>query len=120
MALPQSGPIRMSEIKSTLGSSSNSLRAYSAARGKSAPDAMSEFYANCECYSVYNESGDRRISFEYNQCSNGAVTSTSVARGSVVTVCVSPGGDVYDTSGLLTVVACGTSCSVNGDCADCI
>lgn len=45
MALPQSGPIRMSQIKSELGSSSNSLRNYSATAGKSAPDAMSEFYS---------------------------------------------------------------------------
>jgi hypothetical protein len=110
----------MSEIKAELGSSSNSLRAYSAATGKSAPDAMSEFYANCECYSVLNESGDRSIIFQYNRCSDGSVASLSVADGAVATVCVSPGGDVYDTSGLLTVVACGTSCSTNGDCADCI
>jgi hypothetical protein len=205
----------MSAIKTKLGSSSNSLRAYSAARGLTAPDSMAEFdswlngpvdppaptyysfaavrstvsaqdacdslgpiitvystcqtlivncvlrryfdaepeilrtvqsgwysigdnwyYVNnnsgiinstgvcgtggCECYTVYNESGDRSIIFEYNRCSDGAVSSLSVARGSVVTLCVSPGGDVYDTSGLLTIVACGTPCSVNGDCADCI
>ena len=120
MALPSSGAIRMSEIKSHLGSSSNSLRNYSAATGKSAPDAMSEFYANCECYSVYNESGDRSVIFQYNRCSDGEVRSESVTRGSVVTVCVSAGGDVYDTSGLLSITSCGTPCFVNGDCADCV
>jgi hypothetical protein len=33
----------MSAIKTKLGSSSNSLRAYAAARGLSAPDSFSEF-----------------------------------------------------------------------------
>lgn len=44
MALQSSGPISISNIKAELGSSSNSLRALSAAAGKSTPDAMSEFY----------------------------------------------------------------------------
>ena len=44
MALPSSGPISISQIKAELGSGSNSLRALSAAAGKSTPDAMSEFY----------------------------------------------------------------------------
>jgi hypothetical protein len=44
MALSGTGPIKMSQIKTELGSSSNSLRAYSAAAGKSAPDVMSEFF----------------------------------------------------------------------------
>ena len=49
MALQSSGAISISQIKSELGSSSNSLRTLSAAAGKSAPDAMSEFYG----YSSY-------------------------------------------------------------------
>lgn len=44
MALQSSGAISISQIKTELGSSSNSLRTLSAAAGKSAPDAMSEFY----------------------------------------------------------------------------
>jgi hypothetical protein len=44
MALQTSGAISISQIKTELGSSSNSLRALSAAAGKSTPDAMSEFY----------------------------------------------------------------------------
>ena len=44
MALQTSGPISISDIKTELGSSSNSLRNLSAAAGFSTPDAMSEFY----------------------------------------------------------------------------
>jgi len=44
MALQTSGAISISQIKTELSSSSNSLRALSAAAGKSTPDAMSEFY----------------------------------------------------------------------------
>ena len=44
MALQSSGQIKISEIKAELGSSSNSLRALSAAANLSIPDAMSEFY----------------------------------------------------------------------------
>lgn len=44
MALQTSGAISISDIKTELGSSSNSLRTLSAAAGFSTPDAMSEFY----------------------------------------------------------------------------
>lgn len=44
MALPSSGAISISQIKSELGSGSNSLRSLSASAGKSTPDSMSEFY----------------------------------------------------------------------------
>ena len=50
MALQSSGSISLSQIKTELGSSSNSLRTLSAAAGKSAPDAFSEFYG----YSSYS------------------------------------------------------------------
>lgn len=43
MALPSTGPISMSQIKTELGSTSNSLRAYSLAAGKATPDSMTEF-----------------------------------------------------------------------------
>lgn len=49
MALQTSGAISISQIKTELGSSSNSLRTLSAAAGKSTPDSMSEFYG----YSAY-------------------------------------------------------------------
>jgi hypothetical protein len=44
MALQSSGAISISQIKTELTSSSNSLRTLSAAAGFSTPDAMSEFY----------------------------------------------------------------------------
>lgn len=49
MALQSSGAISISQIKTELSSSSNSLRDLSAAAGFSTPDAMSEFYG----YSAY-------------------------------------------------------------------
>jgi hypothetical protein len=47
MPLPCSGEIKISQIRSELGSASGSLRTLSSLAGKSTPDAMSEFY----CYS---------------------------------------------------------------------
>ena len=44
MTLQTSGPISISNIKAELNNTSNSLRALSAAAGKSTPDSMSEFY----------------------------------------------------------------------------
>lgn len=44
MALQSSGAISISEIKTELGSSSNSLRSLSSLAGFSTPDSMSEFY----------------------------------------------------------------------------
>lgn len=55
MALPCSGPISISQIRTELGTSSGSLRYLSSLVGFSTPDAMSEFY----CYSniTYNYYG---------------------------------------------------------------
>lgn len=44
MALPTSGPLSISAIRTELGSTSGSLRTLSAAAGKSTPDSISEFY----------------------------------------------------------------------------
>lgn len=52
MALQNSGAISLSEIKTELGSSSNSLRTLSSAAGFSTPDSMSEFYG----YASYTNS----------------------------------------------------------------
>ena len=52
MALQSSGQIKISEIKTELGSSSNSLNTLSVAAGKTAPHAISEFYG----YSAYTNS----------------------------------------------------------------
>ena len=44
MALPSSGAISISQIRTELGTTSGSLRNLSSLAGKSTPDAMSEFY----------------------------------------------------------------------------
>jgi hypothetical protein len=44
MALPSSGQISISQIRTELGTSNGSLRYLSSLAGKSTPDAMSEFY----------------------------------------------------------------------------
>ena len=44
MALPTSGPLSISAIRTELGSTSGSLRTLSAAAGFSTPDSMYEFY----------------------------------------------------------------------------
>ena len=56
MALQSSGAISISQIKTELGSGSNSLRTLSSLAGKSAPDAMSEFYgfSNATEFSISN------------------------------------------------------------------
>ncbi len=50
MALPSSGQISISQIRSELGTSNGSLRALSSLAGKSTPDAMSEFYGYASEY----------------------------------------------------------------------
>ena len=72
----------------------------------------------CECLTVYNEA-DRNITFQYNRCSDGQLASLSVPFGTNRTVCVQSGTDITDASGLLTSVACGTSCTGNDDCLPC-
>lgn len=66
MALQTSGQIKISEIKTELGSTSNSLRALSAAAGFSTPDAMSEFYGYSSSqpstkFWKFNGSNDRLV-----------------------------------------------------------
>lgn len=59
MALQTTGPIKISEIQTELGSSSGSLRTLSDAAGFSIPDGMSEFYGySAVTPSVYYWQGD--------------------------------------------------------------
>jgi len=60
MALQSSGQIKISEIKTELGSSSNSLNTLSVAAGKTAPHAMSEFYG----YTHSSFSNDYALDFD--------------------------------------------------------
>lgn len=73
----------------------------------------------CECLSVYNE-GSRSEIFQYYRCSDGQLASLSAPNGQVTTVCVQNGTDIIDTSGFLTSTTCETTCTVNGDCVDCV
>ena len=74
MALPSSGAISISQIRTELGSTSGSLRTLSAAAGKTTPDAMSEFYgysaASC------NITGSNVVN-----ASNSSATGTAVIVG---------------------------------------
>ena len=72
MALPSSGPISISQIKTELGNSSSSLRTLSAAAGKSTPDAMSEFYG----YSNSSITFSNYYSIGYSGTINGTVIIT--------------------------------------------
>jgi hypothetical protein len=75
----------------------------------------------CECLSVYNESGDRSIIFQYVRCVDGISGSLTVARGDVRTVCIQEGTDITsDDIELLTTVACADPCTTNGDCVECV
>lgn len=76
MALQGSGAISISQIKTELGSSSNSLRALSAAAGKSAPDSMSEFYGYASYTPPSYSSGAGAISGNGTQASPYVVTTS--------------------------------------------
>ena len=77
MALQSSGAISISQIKTELGSCSNSLRALSAAAGKSTSDAMSEFYgySGSGAY-VY---GCPQLIFDFSRTSYYSNSGTSIA-----------------------------------------
>lgn len=83
MALQPSGPIKMSEIKAELGSSSNSLRAYSLQAGFSAPDSLTEFlgYSALGSFSFAMWNGSVSVDL------NGTVSFTT---GNAASVSVSP------------------------------
>jgi hypothetical protein len=70
MALPTSGPLSISMIRTALGSSSGSLHALSVAAGKGTPDAISEFYGYSPPVSCTNTSfGFNRTNYN-TACSN--------------------------------------------------
>ena len=101
MSLPSSGAIRMSQIKTELGSSSNSLRNYSAAAGKSAPDAMSEFYGYgpCDSYSFTNDDQNYDREYSYTDCA-GNYQSGTLGPERSMTFCARQ-GTVYTQGGIL-------------------
>ena len=73
MALQSSGPIKISEIKTELGSSDNSLRNLSGTAGFSTPDSMSEFYG----YSFSSFSNDYALDYDgVNDTVQGSINGT--------------------------------------------
>ena len=82
--------------------------------------ATSEPASPCECLSVYNESGDRSIIFQYYRCIDGNLSPLTVASGDFRTICIEPGTDIEsDDIALLTTVACATPCTTNSNCSGC-
>ena len=83
MPLQPSGPIKMSEIKQELNSSSNSLRAYSLQAGFSTPDKLTDFlgFSALGSFSFANWTGTVSVNL------NGIVSFTN---GNSSTVSVSP------------------------------
>ena len=61
MALQSSGTIRITEIRSELGSNSYSLTCLSGLAGKAAPHAMSEFYGYSAIPAPNNNCGDPNL-----------------------------------------------------------
>lgn len=77
MALQSSGAISISQIKTELGSSDNSLRNLSSTAGFSIPDAMSEFYG----YSFSSFSNDFALDYDgVNDYVRGNIVSTHPAQ----------------------------------------
>lgn len=73
MALPETGSISMSQIKTELSSTSNSLRVYSAFIGQVTPDSMSEFYgySGCNEYTITSQEQNFGITYIYYECGTG-------------------------------------------------
>lgn len=67
MALPNSNAIKMSQVKSEIGSSANNIRTYSDFWGLTAPDSMSEFYGKTAVTFTASRSG----TFTRNNCTAG-------------------------------------------------
>jgi len=100
MTLQSSGAIKISEIKTELGSSLNSFRSLSALAGKSTPDSMSEFYGfnnttTSYTYSIIAYNGFTTVQGSYTSPSGGVSTfsfyNDSSTGGIVGTVCARDG-----------------------------
>ena len=111
----------MLAIKTKLGSSSNSLRQYSASRSLSIPDSMLEFDAwlnACECITIYNE-GSTTGNYTITNCNGTEQTLNLPVITQKRNHCIQVGSSIIINSGLLTEVYCGTPCNVAGDCTTC-
>ena len=108
MTLQSSGAISLSQIKTELNNTSNSIRTLSAAAGKSQPDSFSEFYGYSAApvsytYSIVAYSGYVTVQGTYTTKTGTANTSFSFynnsgSGGTVGSVCARE-GTVVITSG---------------------
>jgi hypothetical protein len=94
MALPSSGALSISAIKTELGSSSNSLRTLSGLAGFSTPDAISEFYG----YSALTAITLSNVGFGDTEqgCSDGSTATTASYYSSTDPVAVN--SYIYDNN----------------------
>lgn len=124
MALPSSGQISISQIRTELGTSSGSLRTLSSLAGKSTPDAMSEFYGyssavtvNISAYVPYNLGC-------YNSFTFAAATESSVAVSASVSVNIYWYGDLGGyIAGYVTIASgnyCGSTSVYTGGSINCV
>jgi hypothetical protein len=82
MPLPETGAIKMSQIKQELNSSSNSLRAYSLQAGFAAPDSMKEFLG----FTALGAFGFALWNGSVSVNSNGVVSFTNSTLGTAISV----------------------------------
>lgn len=123
MALPSSGAISISQIRTELGTSDGSLRNLSSLAGKSTPDAMSEFYGYSNAVTVNISAYVPNIMGCYNNYTFAASTS-SVAVNANLSVSIYWYGDLGGyIAGYVTIAAgyyCGSSTVYTGGSINCI
>jgi hypothetical protein len=110
MALPPSGPISISQIRTELGSSSGSLRTLSSLAGFSTPDSMSEFYGYSSGSTIEYEYYSYGSQYQYSTIyfnNNSDFNESSRVRGATA---LSPAAqtisaEAYDQSGFGASIA---------------
>lgn len=112
MALPSSGQISISQIRTELGTSDGSLRNLSALAGFSSPDAMSEFYGYSNVSTVYIDYSLPSYASCYNYYTFGAYTGgTNV--NTDVTIDINWYGDLGGYMNGTVTIFTGTACNNN-------
>lgn len=108
MALPSSGQISISQIRTELGTSDGSLRNLSSLAGKSTPDAMSEFYGYSAAVTIYVEYSLPSSMGCYNNYVFTAAATANVNTN--LTVYITWYGDLGGYISTSGIIYSGTSC----------